>query len=184
MGFNIFGELKVIWDHYRFRVIKRTRPLHVHTEALYKDTVWKRVQDFVNSGKSAIWYCLTPVNYDYIKVELGCHLSKEEYEKTIIERYRWLAAHGQKIQLHVHMRVLPQLYETQQESRAFQEEKLSWAVEWMKKHGFLMSELVYGWWSEDENSRFLAKKHNLALQNRFEHYYIHDYDFLLNPNPI
>ncbi len=179
MGFQIGRELKVIKDHYRFRVIKRMRPLHIHTEALYKDEVWKRVQQFVESGRSAVWFCLTPVNYEYINIEFGCKLSKAQYEKVLLQRYKWLADHGQEIQLHVHMRVLPELYDSPEESLREQETRLKAALAWMKKHGYSPTKIVYGWWAEDENSRQLAKKYGLENQLRFEHYYIHDYDFLL-----
>ena len=114
---GLCGEIRIIKDHFYFRVIKRTRPLTIHTESLHKEGIWKAAKKFVESGGTAIWFVVTPVNFDFVNTESGCSLSRRSWEKLILERYRWLSEHGQKIEVHVHLRVKMKLYDSEHEAK-------------------------------------------------------------------
>lgn len=175
---NIFGEIGIIKDHLYYRVIKRTRPVTIHTECLHKENVWKAAQEFVSSGRKAIWFVVTPVNFDFISVESGCRMKKSEWENVVLERYKWLQSHGQTIELHVHMRVKMGLYDTESEADEDVESKVNGAYKWLKDNGFSPSKIVFGWWSCNQHAIDVARENGLQTAKRLDNYFIHDYDLL------
>jgi len=175
---SFFGELRIITDHYRHKLLKRTRVMTIHTEVLYDDRVWEKVKKYVLSGKKAIWFVLTPVNLDFLLGNNGYQGSGKEYEKKVLPRYKWLQEHGQDVQLHVHLRTIPQLYETTEEARRDTEHKVKNGAEWLRKNGFNVDKIVFGWWSYNSISAEIAEKYGLKVVKRTDYYFLHDYDFL------
>lgn len=175
---SLKSELGIVKDHIYFRIITKTRPLTIHTECLHKDNVWDSAQRFVNSGRKAIWYVVTPSNFDFVKAESGCSLDRSRWEKTILERYLWLQEHGQQIEAHVHLRVKMGLYDSPSEARKDAESKIKDAAGWLRKNGFNPTKIVFGWWSYDDYAAKIAEKNNLNLTQRLDNYFIHDYDLL------
>lgn len=173
-------ELNIIKDHIHFRIIRRTRPLTIHTECLHKDNVWKAAQRFVNSGGKAIWHVATPVNFDFVKAESGCNLSLDAWKRRILERYRWLQKHGQQIDVHVHLRVKMELYDSNAECNKDIEGKVAGAVSWLRKNGFSPKEIAFGWWSYNDFAVDVARRHGLRTVETLDYYFIHDYDLLCN----
>ncbi|MBN3037057.1 MAG: hypothetical protein JW834_01285 [Candidatus Diapherotrites archaeon] len=172
---KLLDELRVWRDHWYFRWVKRTRPLTIHTECLHKDNVWKAAQGYVGSGRKAIWYVVTPVNMDFVRAETGCDFGEKEYEKTILERYKWLQEHGQEIQAHVHLRIKMSMYEP---SSKEPQEKIMKSVEWLRRNGFKVDKIVFGWWSFDDKSQAVAESLGLRVTQRLDNYFIHDYDMV------
>jgi hypothetical protein len=173
---KIADELRIIKDHWYFRLIKRTRPLTIHTECMHKENVWEATKKFVNEGGFGIWYVVTPVNYEFVKAQSGCRLSEQDFEKTILERYKWLQDHGQKIQAHVHLRVKMHMYSP--EEREDIGRKITDATKWLRKNGFEVDEIVFGWWSDDQEAVEIAGKNGLKKIGRLDYYFIHDYDLV------
>lgn len=178
MIMGIFREIKIIKDHFYFRIIRRTRPLTIHTECIYNDNVWKSIQQFVLSGKKAIWYVITPVNFNLVLRESSHAMDRKLWEKTILKRYNWLREHGQQIEAHVHLRIKTALYDSENEARKDEETKIRGAASWLRKNGFNPSRIVFGWWSFDRYAVRLAAEEGLKVTKRLDYYFIHDYDLL------
>jgi len=172
---NILGEFKIIKDHIYFRIVKKTRPWAIHTECLHKNKVWDKVKEYVKKGKKTVWYVITPVDMDFVQVETGCDLTKAEYEKVLVERYKWLEQNGQELQLHVHLRVKMNMYEDEDKKI---EEEITNAYNWMKKNGFNPNKIVFGWWSYNKKAENTANQLGLEVSTRLDNYFIHDYDLL------
>lgn len=172
------NELKVIFDHYKFKMLKHTRPITIHTEAIFNDKVWSQIKKFVLSGKKAVRYVITPANYEYAVAECGFKGTKKQYEKIILERYKWLQKNGQDMQLHVHTIRFPEMYLSRKELIADHEAKIREAVKWMKKNGFNVTKIVFGWWSYNRDSIAIAKKFGLETVKELDYWYAHDFDML------
>ena len=175
---NPFKELGIVKDHFYFRMIKRTRQLTIHTECLHKENVWEAAQRYVDAGNKAIWYVVTPVNFDFVHAESGCRLSRQAWEKTILKRYKWLEAHGQRIEAHVHLRVKMHMYDSSEERRKEVKHKITGAAAWLRKNGFRPEKIVFGWWSFNDFALETARRLGLEPTRRLDYYFIHDYDLL------
>lgn len=175
---GVLNELRIIRDHFHFRLIRRTRPLTIHTECIHRDNVWEAAQRFVNSGKKAIWHVITPANFEFVNAETGCSTDRAAWEKVLLSRYRWLKEHGQKIELHVHLRVKMHLYESRPEAERDAKEKIEHACSWLRSNGFSPAEVVFGWWSCDDFAKGVASRLGLRTVGRLDYYFIHDYDLV------
>ncbi len=178
---GIIKELHVIYDHYKFKLLKKTKPLTVHTEAIFNDKVWEKVQEFVKSGRKVVWFVITPANYEYAIGEIGLDpkkISKEQYSKILLERYKWLQENGQEIQLHVHTIRFPEMYMSKEGLVADHESKIKEALEWLRNNGFNVTKIVFGWWSYNGDSIDVAKKYGLETVREMDHWFTHDFDML------
>lgn len=175
---QIAKELQIMKDHWYFRLIKRARPWAIHTECLHKANVWQAAKMYVDSGMNAIWFVLTPANYEFVKAESGVNTSRKTWERILLERYKWLRDHGQEIQLHVHLRIKMDLYTSGAELDKDVKNKISDSVKWMKTKGFDVNKIVFGWWSYNRHAAAIAESHGLRVINRLDYYFIHDYDLL------
>jgi len=158
----------------RMKVNKITKPITIHTEAIQVDSVWEKIKEFASKNK-AEWFVLTPVNFEYAKYSIGFEGNKKEYEKIILERYRWLQERGQTIQLHVHVRHLPETV-----SKKEKEEMIKDGYAWLKSNGFNPTKIVFGWWIHDDVMELMAKKLGLEVVGFYDYYFFHDYDFIKN----
>jgi len=181
---SIGTEIKNIFIHYKYAITKVSkRPITFHTETVFNDRVWKKVVKFVEAGNKAIWFVITPVNYDFARTDHGLRLSKKEYEKVLIKKYNWLKEHGQEIQLHLHLsRVIIDMYDSKEQNISEQEEYFKQSIGWLKKNGFEVSKIAFGWWNYDKNSMRIAKKYNLEVVKQYDYYWLHDFDFIRKKN--
>lgn len=173
---GIASEINSIKRHYRFKIDRRTKPLLVHTEVVFLDSMWKKVEDIVLSGKKVKWFVLTPVNYDFVKGEFGFSKSKKEYEKILLKKYKWLKDQGQEIQLHVHVRLMLKLFQNNEEIKKEYEKKIKEAAAWMRKNNFKIDKISFGWWAFNDDIKKIAKKLNLEVVNEFDYFATHDYE--------
>jgi hypothetical protein len=173
---NIAKEFTIWKDHWYYRMIKRTRPWSIHTESLHKDTVWASAKKYVTSGKSAMWFVVTPANYDFVQTESGIEISKAQWEKLLLERYKWLQRRNQEIQIHVHLKIKMNLYPSSQKARADMKNKISRGVSWLRGNGFIVNKIVFGWWSYNQEAIDIATSYGLTTIDRLDYYFIHDYD--------
>lgn len=169
--------MRIVKDHWHFRSIKRTRPWAIHTECMHKENVWKATQKFVKSGNSALWFVVTPENFDFVKTETGVSMDQKKWEKTIADRYKWLKDQGQEIQLHVHLRIKMSMYSKEEAIKDI-EKKISGSIRWLKNIGIVPDKIVFGWWSFNDYAVKFANKNNMQVMGRLENYFIHDYDLL------
>jgi len=172
----LLKELRIVKDHWYFRTIKRTRPWAIHTESLHKDNIWEATKRYVKNGNKAIWFVVAPVNYDFVKTESGINISKKDWEKRILERYKWLRKNNQEIQVHVHLRVKMELYESKKEEETDVRNKILDSVKWFRDNGFNVDKIVFGWWSYNKLAEDIAKEKGLKVIRRLNNYFIHDYD--------
>ncbi len=175
---SAMSELSIIYDHLRYKLVRRTRPLTIHTEALHKERVWSAVQKWVEAGNKAVWFVVAPMNWDFVSAEMGVSLSRKEYESVLLERYRWLQQHGQEIQAQIHLRILPQMYESEAEEKKDLEEKVAGSIKWLKANGFPVTKIVFGWWSFNQQAAAFAQQLGVDPVRRRDYYFIHDYDFV------
>jgi peptidoglycan/xylan/chitin deacetylase (PgdA/CDA1 family) len=172
------NEIKVILDHYKFKMLRHMGPITVHTEAVFNEKVWKAIQDFVDSGRKAVWYVITPTNYEYAVGEVGFKGTKKQYEKIILQRYKWLQEKGQEIQLHVHTIRYPEMYMSKSELEKDHRKKISEAVKWMRSNGFDVKKIVFGWWSYNNDSIRIAKDYGLETVREMDFWSTHDFDMI------
>ena len=165
------SELSRIINHYLFH-LKKFGKKTIHCEAIYDDDVWRAVKRFVKSRHRAIWFVLTPVNYDFVKVEYNPP-SKEEWEKIITKRYKWLKGHQQELQLHVHLKLKPEYIP----SKRWQIDKITTAYYWMKDNLKVTPTMIaFGWWSYNRDSVMIAKSLGLEVIKRRTYWFTHDFD--------
>ena len=162
-------------------LIKRTlknlvvafKPLSVHTEAIALDEVWEKTKKLALSGKVKRWYIMTPANYNYTKEMLNLKISKKQYSNILKKRYKWLLAHEQNIQLHIHLNKFKRISKQEQE-KLFKE-----SIDWMKNEfGMKFTEFVPGWWIDNKDTIAILKKYKLRKPKFTEFKYIHDYDLI------
>ena len=143
----------------------------VHTEAVFYEPIWKQIVKRCKT-KKLVWFCITPVNYEYARTFFGLTLTKEEYSKLLARKYKELERMGQRIELHVHLTTLPNMPE------AVQRKMMAEAVQWMRSNGFNIREFVPGWWSYTPALRRIAGELGLKQVRKRDYYDLHDYDFV------
>lgn len=174
----ILNEFKIIRDHWYFRMIKRTKPWAIHTEAIDNEHVWKGVQNYVKSGRKDIWFVVTPINFDFVHTQSSITTTKKKWEKLMIERYKWLKDNGQEVQIHVHLKIKMDLYKNDRVRKKDINDKITKAVKWMRNNGFDTDKIAFGWWSYNDYAIEVAKKLGLETVERLDNYFIHDFDLI------
>lgn len=140
-------------------------------EAIFRDDVWDKVKKTVGSGY--LYFVTTPVNYDLHRVQLNMNMPKEKWEKIILERYNWLKSRGERIELHVHLALMPYMLKYSE-----QKKKITDAYNWMKKNGFDPKLFIPGWWVGDKNTEKIATNLGLKLMKQAEYWATHDYELI------
>ena len=166
------SELSRIANHYKAKLLRHTRIPTIHCEAIHNDRVWKNVKYWVKKYHRAIWFVITPVNYEFIQVEVGAP-PKPEWEEIITRRYTWLKSRQQELQPHVHLRLKPMFFS----SKSWQEAKIKSAVSWMESSlGVKPDKIAFGWWSFNRDSVKISKSLGLDVVKRMDYFYTHDFD--------
>jgi peptidoglycan/xylan/chitin deacetylase (PgdA/CDA1 family) len=156
----------------RLRVIGK--PLTVHTEMIVDDEVWKEIKKKVNANKVHKWYLITPHNFDIFQSFFKLKMTQEEFEKILIKRYKWLVKENQDIGLHVHLskNMKNMTYDEQ-------ETLIKRSLIWLEnKTEFVISDVVPGWWSYNEDTEKILKKLDMTLVKRCDYKSCHDYDWI------
>jgi hypothetical protein len=162
--------------YYRFvrmQINKFAKPTAVHTEAIHVNKVWEEVKKFTKKNNNVEWFVITPLDFEFAKAMHGFKGTRKQYERILLERYRWLQENGQRIQLHVHLK-----YFIENVSKKEQEEKVTKAINWLKANGFSFDKIVFGWWSYNKISEEIVSKHGLSMPKYFDYYNMHDYDLV------
>lgn len=163
------NKLKRIVRFVRSEFLKRGIP-SVHTETIHDKWVWKGIKKYSSKHK-AIWFVFTPENIDYVKAQAGFKGTKKDYEKIILERYKWLQRHGQEIQLHIHLTMYPELI-----SKTEKEKTIKKAYNWLVSNGFNPTKIVFGWWIYDDDMVNISERLGLKVVGYYDYKHLHDYD--------
>jgi hypothetical protein len=141
----------------------------IHVEAIHNDEVFKKLKNIV-IHKKPICFVITPVNYEFIKTNIGTSLQRKKLEKILKDRYLFLKKYTQ-LQLHVHLNILCNLNYREQQKIILS------AYKWFEKNlGFKPTMFVPGWWRYDKNTEIICKRLNLKLVKSTDYFFIHDYE--------
>ena len=143
----------------------------VHTEVVFYDPAWEKIKAICKKRKM-VWFVTTPVNYKYTKAFFNCELSKKDFEKTILKRYKEMEKMGQRIELHVHLSMENNM------SYKKQKKMVKESLDWMGKKGFKVKEFVPGWWTYNKDLVKIVKGFGLRPVRKSDYYAIHDYELI------
>lgn len=156
-------------------MLSRFKPLTVHTEAIFIDSIWEEVKKRVKENKVHVWHLMTPVNYELYRSSFNTRLSKNEISKIMKKRYLWMKENNQKLELHIHLSLTMNQMSYQEQEKMFKE-----AISWMKKElSITPTEFVPGWWSYNQDTIKLCNKYKLKLIREYDYDYTHDYHWIL-----
>jgi hypothetical protein len=161
----------------------------IHVEALVREDLWNRMKNLV--GKNYTWYVITPTNYDYCKTYFNLKCDREEFERVLRKRIKYLIVNGVDLQLHIHLgknrKKIP---------KEFQKVKFHEAFQFFKSLGITPTKFAAGWWNFNSYTLKLVKKYGIkeissfslnpfqadkvidGIKIRFVHKYWHDFDFV------
>lgn len=143
----------------------------VHAEVVFYDPAWQKIRRICRKRKM-VWFVTTPVNYEYTKAFFNCGLSKGDFSKTILKRYKEMEKMGQRIELHAHL--------SMENNMAYKKQKrmVKEALAWMKKNGFDVAEFVPGWWTYNQDLIKILKELRIRPVKKSDYYSIHDYELI------
>lgn len=139
----------------------------VHVETAYIDEHFSKLVEHAKKYRLKC-YCITPVDYDFAKVEFGVNMSKREFSEILRKRYLELKKFDADLQLHVHVAILPEML-TKDRKRKKIHDAYNFFVEQL---GIRPTEIVFGWFIGDEELREIAKELNLEVID--EHFHIYE----------
>jgi heme oxygenase len=117
---------------------------------------------------------MTPANYEYSKVFLNLKISKKEYSKILKERYLWLIANKQRLELHVHLSPIMNI------SYKEQNKLITESIKWMEKEiGVKVKEMAPGWWMSNKDTKQILDKLGVKLVKFKDYRAVHDYDWVI-----
>jgi len=169
--------IKKIMNYVKYQWIDRMRTMTMHVEMIYEDDIWELIKDSYNKNPDMIFFVMTPVNYDLLKVEHGLKLGIIEYEKIIIERYIELRDAGANIQLHVHIRSLPVMYTNKEEIKKEASENIKAAMIWIKSNCNIHPTMItMGHFFDTEEVDDICQEMKLDMIRIYDHPSTHDYE--------
>jgi len=56
----------------------------IHVEALVRDDMWKKLQNFI--GKGYVWFVVSPANFEYCRSYVNIKVDKAQFTKILTER--------------------------------------------------------------------------------------------------
>lgn len=152
----------------------------MHVESIHKDLVWEKVKE---SYGEYVYFVVTPVNYDYVKLRFDPG-PREEWEGKILERYKWLKDKGCRIELHIHLltgyvasRIIRSI-KLWRLGYSYQFQMIQDGKSWLENNGFKPTEFVPGWWLKNEATEKAVKELGLKLVNRDDYEVIHDFELI------
>ena len=139
----------------------------IHIEAPYM-TEKKLTEHIIKYNPKC--YCITPINYEYMKSNFGCKLNKDELSKFLKKYYLKLKEKGVDLQLHVHLSIYLKNM-TSQEKRKM----ITGAYLFFKNElGIIPKEIVFGWTTFDQETLTIVKELNI-LPITFKHFHVYDF---------
>src|SRR3989338_9098181 len=72
--------------------------IHVEAPHLSERELLKHLEKY-----NSTCYCITPINYDYVRHDIGCSLSEKQFHDFLKNFYLTLKKKGINLQLHVHL---------------------------------------------------------------------------------
>lgn len=112
---------------------------------------------------------MTPTNKPYVEGNFGP--VDGDYDKKLEQAYLSLHQKGYLIQLHVHLSKVPNMLPF-----SHKKDVISAAYRWMRDIGLDPTELVLGWWNNEEGVDKIAEQLGLRLVKRSEYRVVHDYE--------
>jgi hypothetical protein len=168
-----YNFLKIIKNFINFIRIK-FKPLTVHLESIIVDEVWEEIKKKVLNNEVLKWYVMTPANYEYFISSFKIKMSRKEISEIMIERYKWMLEHKQKLELHIHLSI------TEDMSFEAQEQLFKEAINWLKKEvGIDVKEFVPGWWAYNDDTLRVLNKLGLKMIKYSDYNSTHDYHWVL-----
>ena len=149
------------------------KPLSVHTEAVFIDSVWEKTKKLALSGKVKRWYVITPADFEFTKQAFNLKITKKEFSEILKERYLWLLNNKQKLELHIHLNKFMLISKDEQENLI--KESITWGE---KELNIKFREFVPGWFRDNKDTREILKKYNLRRTEFTNYKYIHDFDLV------
>ena len=70
------------------RKFTKVKEKTLHAEALVRDDMWEKLQNFI--GKGYVWFVISPANYEYCKSYFNINKDKEQFTKILTERIKTL----------------------------------------------------------------------------------------------
>ena len=147
-----------------FRKFTKVKEKTIHAEALVRDDMWEKLQQFI--GKGYIWFVVTPANYEYCKSYFNIQLDKEEFTRILAQRIKVLKETSEEIQLHIHLCNVPAFFD-----KKLQDEKFEEAMQFLNSLEINPTKFAPGWHQYNDYSISLAKKYNIKMV----------YDYSTNP---
>ena len=169
--YNLPKIMKNLWNSIWIKF----KPLTVHLEAIMVDEVWEEIKKKSLNNEVLKWYVMTPANYDYFRSSFKIKRSKEEVSKLMVERYKWMLEHGQRLELHIHLSITRDMNYNEQE-KLFKE-ALAWLREELKLDP---KEFVPGWWAYNQETLKVLKKLGLKMVKFSDYNSTHDYHWILD----
>lgn len=154
----------------------RFKPLTIHTETIMIDSVWENIKKEIKKKRVLKWYIMTPANEDYFKSEFNIKLSKKKLSDIMKKRYKWMIKNKQKLELHVHLSLVINNMNYNEQEKLMRE-----SVNWIEKElGIKPKEFVPGWWSYNKDTLKLCKKFNLKMIHQKDYDFTHDFHWVLD----
>jgi hypothetical protein len=155
-------------------ILKRKK-IAITLESIYIDEVWEEVQKLVNSKKIIKWFIVTPADYDYLKNIYNLKITKSEMANIMAKRYRWMLDKKQELELKLYLTRLANNI-----TKDEQELKIKQALYFMAKGLKIKpSEIMFGWYAYNTDTKDLLKNYNLKLINEKDYSKIYiDYEII------
>ena len=149
----------------------------VTIESIFIDEVWQEIKRLVESKKIKKWFIVTPADYDYLKSIYNLQMSRLDMANIMAKRYKWMLEHGQELELKIYLTRLANNI-TKEE----QEQRLRQALHFLAKGLKIKpSEVMFGWYASNRDSRELLEDYKLKLINEKSYKKVYaDYEILEN----
>lgn len=138
--------------------------VHVEMPHIAKDRLIRHLKIYKSKC-----YCICPSNYDYVNSTFGITLPRKEFHDFLKDFYTQLKEMGIDIQPHVHLSMIPENL-----PYSVKKELIVSAYNFFKEDlGIIPTEIVFGWYASDKESREIARELNLKIIN--EHLHVYDW---------
>lgn len=145
--------------------VRFARLKQIHCETYFFDEVWSLIKLFPNASR-VTWFIMTPANSEFFEMLYGW--TKNDLEKKMGARAKWMNEHDYPIGLHIHFYRKGNM-PTEQKRQMFTE-----AIDFGAKNQIVFKKFVPGWECYTPDLKELCESLNLQLMKIEES--IHDYE--------
>ncbi len=150
---SLYRQIKKIVKKY-YHEKKGKHIMHMESPHFNTDSIIKYCKKYKPKC-----YCITPVNYEFVKYTHWTDLGKKEYEEFLIKLYKKLLKIGINLQLHVHISHPPETA-----SREIKKFMITSAYNFFKnKLNIKPTEIVLGWFAVDYEIEEICNSLNLKV---------------------